>query len=209
MIKPVLWDGESLTGEWLATIKVDGVRAKRTDSGVVSRSGKPLYNLDHLNFTEAEIYLGSWEDTVSAVRTMEGSPVPKEAVYELDPVDDRLHLGELVDPSKETILSLMEAVLSIGYEGLVLRSESKWLKIKPQETYDVPVTGIQEGRGKNLGKMGALLTPMGKVGTGFTDEQRRDMLNLELGTVIEVECMSLTPSGKFRHARFKRLRFDK
>jgi ATP-dependent DNA ligase len=29
------------------------------------------------------------------------------------------------------------------------------------------------------------------------------------GPIIEVECMGLTPSGKFRHARYLRVRWDK
>jgi len=59
--------------------------------------------------------------------------------------------------------------------------------------------------------MGALMTDMGKVGTGFTDMERQEWWikrNSRVGTVIEVECMQLTPDGLFRHPRFVRWRPD-
>jgi ATP-dependent DNA ligase len=99
--------------------------------------------------------------------------------------------------------------VSQGYEGLVLRQGDRWLKVKPKETYDVLVTGIVEGTGKYAGKLGALITDMGKVGTGFTDKDREDLFTLPINTIIEVECMELTPKGKFRHPRFIRVRYDK
>jgi ATP-dependent DNA ligase len=66
--------------------------------------------------------------------------------------------------------------------------------------------------------MGALQTAMGKVGTGFTDEDREHFWDLDWnrnpdGTfkpvMIEVSCMQLTPDGKFRHPAFERIRYDK
>ncbi|MEE8597957.1 MAG: hypothetical protein V3S69_00265 [Dehalococcoidales bacterium] len=86
--------------------------------------------------------------------------------------------------------------------------------IKPSETHDVLVTDVIEGTGKYVGMMGALMTPMGKVGTGFTDADRKwfwdtRIVNKDLPLLIEVECMSVTKNGKFRHARFKRIRWDK
>ena len=61
--------------------------------------------------------------------------------------------------------------------------------------------------------MGALITEMGKVGTGFTDINREwwadPCRDLPVPYIIEVECMGLTKNGKFRHPRFKRIRWDK
>jgi ATP-dependent DNA ligase len=81
----------------------------------------------------------------------------------------------------------------------------------------VTVTEIIEGTGKHKGRMGALMTPMGKVGTGFTDQERKEWWGRKallgnhptLAWLIEVECMQLTPDGKFRHPRFLRIRYDK
>ena len=89
----------------------------------------------------------------------------------------------------------------------LLHPGNVWLKVKSSDTFDVQVTDVVPGRGKHTGRMGALMTERGKVGTGFTDAQRSEVW--QAGEIIEVECMSLTPSGKFRHPRFVRRRFDK
>jgi ATP-dependent DNA ligase len=125
-------------------------------------------------------------------------------------LDSRLEAGTMIDPDAETIRFRMERAMREGYEGLMLRQGDKLLKVKPKETHDVPITGIQPGTGKHEGRMGALLTPMGKVGTGFTDEMRENFNDQRwIGIIIEVECMGLTPGGKFRHPRFVRVREDK
>lgn len=211
MIKAKLWQGNDLKGVWLFTLKVDGVRGlKKEDGTVVSRKGKPLHNLDHVPYTDFEVYTGSWETTVSDVRTHKGEPVALEHIYSLDPIDERLCIGNVDNPTKEYITARMERAVKDGYEGLVLRQGGKWFKVKPKETYDVVVTGLQEGKNKNVGKLGAFLTDTGNVGTGFTDVQREQYFDEKyIGSTIEVDCMGLTPKGKFRHPRFIRERFDK
>jgi hypothetical protein len=72
-------------------------------------------------------------------------------------------------------------VLEEGYEGLVIRANGS-IKVKPVHTIDVVVIGIEPGKGKHTGRMGALWTAFrdwtgkylvaGKVGTGFSDEER-------------------------------------
>lgn len=207
LIKPKLYQGQKLEGLWVVTRKLDGVRALRTENGYVSRNGKPLYNLDKIEGDDIEVFLGSWEKTVSAVRTKSFVDVKQEECYSLYPCDPRLVLGGLRDPSQGIIKVLLQQALDRGDEGLVLRQGGKWYKVKPFETYDVPVTGVIAGKGKHEGKLGAFVTPMGNVGTGLTDVQREELKDYR-GT-IEVSCMALTPQGKFRHPRFVRIREDK
>lgn len=211
MIKPKLYTGCDLKGVWLFTRKLDGVRMLRNELGEpVSRSNKPLYNLQLIpaHVTDAEIFIDNWETSVSAVRTLEGKPVPPSAAYRLDILDPRLELFTLEDPTATVIEDALVEALKRGDEGLVLYCQyDKALKVKPKENYDVPVTGSTEGKGKYSGMIGALITPRGKV-SGMTDTQRRQFTE-KLPTVIEVECMGLTKNGKFRHPRFLRERFDK
>lgn len=202
-----LYKGETLYNVTV-TLKIDGIRAHNTPDGPVSRSNKPLYNLKMPKSIQvAEIFAGTWEETVTAVRTIEGTPVPKEYIYSLSPkMDERLIVGEydrLTFKDVETIFRKYKK----DYEGLVLYSDGKMYKVKDKETYDVEVTDIQPGKGKHEGRMGALITTMGKVGTGFTDAVREE--DWQPGMIIEVECMELTPAGKFRHPRFVRRRYDK
>lgn len=215
MIKPKPYNPEKtkLLGTWHFTRKLDGVRMLRNDKGEpVSRNNKPLYGLDCVprKITDAEIFCGSWEDTVSAVRSKDATGVSSAQVYSLDPIDSRLHITTILDPTVDQVYDYMRDALHRSDEGLVLWNEdySKAYKVKNKETFDVRVLGVIEGEGKYVGKLGAFATEMGNVGTGLTDDQRREFW-AKPPLLIEVECMELTPDGKFRHPRFKRERFDK
>jgi len=51
------------------------------------------------------------------------------------------------DPKADRITRLMKQQIAKGYEGLVLRQGDVWLKVKPIETFDVPITDMMAGRG--------------------------------------------------------------
>lgn len=220
MIRAKAWKGQDLQGLWNVYRKLDGVRAFVVPAGpgrtrVVSRNGKPLHNLDRHRafFTDAEVWLGDFTKTIRAVKTHGAEPVPRFALYQLDPPDPRLYLRRVENPTVPYIRALLRRHKRQGEDGLVLRQGDRWLKVKHEETYDVKVTGVQPGKGKHKGKLGALLTSKGRVGTGFNDALRsakRGALALHwVGKTIEVVSTGLTPGGKFRHARFVRVREDK
>lgn len=206
-----VWDGKDLEGRWRLALKIDGVKAIVRRGVARSRAGKRLYNLS-LPDGEYEIFKDNWETSVSLVRTHDGPTVPKRYCYRLAPtLDRRLALGRAESPARTFIWAAMRDAVRRGYEGLVLThiESGKQLKVKSIVTYDTPILGWYPGKGKHTGRMGGFVTAMGKVGTGLTDAQRTEFMALPVGTLIEVECMSLTPAGKFRHPRFKRVRFDK
>lgn len=226
MIKAKTWNGKNLKGRWLVTRKLDGVRALSVQvasptgfiSVVRSRRNKPLYNLDRYldYFSDAEVWLGDFKTTIQAVRTKNTAiHVPKMALYELDPPDRRLVIGTVVDPTAIAIRALLAKHKKKGEDGLILRQGDRWLKVKHVTTYDVRVTKVEPGKGKHKGRMGALHTTKGRVGTGFSDVFRTQCRHDERGRstivskTIEVACNQLTPDGKFRHARFIRIRDDK
>ncbi|MBR1232083.1 ATP-dependent DNA ligase [Bradyrhizobium sp. AUGA SZCCT0182] len=96
----------------------------------------------------------------------------------------------------------------------MLRQGDRWIKVKPEETHDVAITGFAEGRGKHLGRLGYVTTDKGAVGAGFTEAERQLLwgeakANKLVGQVIEVSCMQFTPTGQFRHPFFVRFRPDK
>jgi DNA ligase-1 len=158
-----------------------------------------------------EVYLGDFKSSIQATRSKNKViKISKKHLYSLDPLDKRLDCGEAENFSKEEIQFLLESAVSAGLEGLILRQGKVWIKVKPFQSYDVPVTEIIEGTGKYVGMLGAFMTPMGKVGTGFTDRQRKDLFEESfVGQMIEVKCMELTEDGLFRHPVFMRLREDK
>lgn len=199
------------------TYKIDGVRVHRTRKGVVSRDGKPLHNVPtDVSWEVAEVYLGDWERSVSAVRTHGAVDVPRTAVYSILPtIDARLHCTSLATVTAPTVKRLLHVAVKKGYEGLVLRAGNGLMfKVKPVRTFDVPIEAVLRGKdGTRLAKtMGSVMTPKGKVGAGFTDADRERVRKLgthAIGLIIEVACMRLTPSGKFREPRFVRFRPDK
>ncbi|MEY9135024.1 ATP-dependent DNA ligase [Bradyrhizobium diazoefficiens] len=219
---PRSWNGKALTGEWLVTLKLDGVRAIWHDEhGWTSRANKPLHNIPSWQEghpRDCEVFVNNFRDTIRATRTrsLKGDTpsVANEHLYGLASLDSRLHWGRLTDPAPADIRTQLQRANHLGYEGLVLRQGEQWIKVKPAETHDVAITGYAEGRGKHRGRLGFVITARGAVGAGFTDLER-ELLWADaeaqrlVGQVIEVSCMQFTPNGQFRHPVFVRLRPDK
>lgn len=211
MIKAKNWKGNDLKGVWLFTLKIDGVRVLVEDGVATSRNGKKLYNIpEELSDGDYECFLGNFKETIIALKTIKGTLIPLEYFYSIDPVVPDLSLFYSLNPTSDRIEDKLMEIVGRGHEGLVLRQKDVWLKVKKQITHDVKVVGYQPGKGRHEGRMGALITNKGKVGTGFTDAERIEYTEAYiLGKTIEVEGMELTAEGKIRHPRFKRLRLDK
>ena len=115
-----------------------------------------------------------------------------------------------------------------GYEGIMLKDpeapyECKrsvaWLKLKPFIEVSLTVVTTEEGTGKNVGKLGALVCEGiddGKairvnVGSGFTDTQRDDFWQCKVdGQIVEVRADAVTQNQdgtySLRFPRFKGFR---
>jgi DNA ligase-1 len=117
-----------------------------------------------------------------------------------------------------------------GYEGIMLKDpdagyECKrsvaWLKLKPFIEVSLEVKDVEEGTGKNIGRLGAVVcegTDDGKdirvnVGSGFTDSHRDSLWSSRsdvLGQIIEVRADAVTQNQdgtySLRFPRFLRFR---
>ena len=117
-----------------------------------------------------------------------------------------------------------------GYEGIMLKDPSApyeckrsvaWLKLKPFIEVSLTVKSVEEGTGKNIGRLGALVcegVDDGKairvnVGSGFTDEQRDEFWNYRyecIEQVVEVRADAVTQNQdgtySLRFPRFLRFR---
>jgi DNA ligase-1 len=115
-----------------------------------------------------------------------------------------------------------------GFEGIMIKDpngkwEGKrsvaWLKQKPFIEVSLAVIETEEGTGRNVGKMGALVcegTEDGKlirvnVGSGFTDKDRDEFWSCKVdGQVIEVRADAVTQNQdgtySLRFPRFMRFR---
>jgi len=120
-----------------------------------------------------------------------------------------------------------------GYEGIMIKDPNAgyeckrsvaWLKLKPFIEVSLTVVAVEEGTGKNVGRLGALVCEgeddgrgiLVNVGSGFSDDQRiaywtdREAV---VGKVVEVRADAITQNQdgtySLRFPRFLRFRgFD-
>ncbi len=170
-------------------------------------------------------------------------------------------LRETVRPTRTVTISdhietdgtaYFRAVLDRGLEGIIAkRKQSRyaigrrtrdWLKIKKRETIDAVVCGLTRGEGVREDTFGSLILGLydgpamryiGRVGTGFTDDVRRDLLwrcealrgdrpfptepdmtePVKFWTrpwlVVEARFLEMTEDGMLRAPSFGRIREDK
>jgi len=98
--------------------------------------------------------------------------------------------------------TLLDEMVSEDKEGLMLNRDSKYackrhngiLKVKRFYTVDLMITDVEEGSGRNVGRLGAFVVDYKgntlNVGSGFSDEQREDYWSRRdelIGRVIEVK----------------------
>jgi DNA ligase-1 len=125
-----------------------------------------------------------------------------------------------------------KAMVEQGFEGIMIKDpnglwegkrSTAWLKQKPFIEVSLTVISVEEGTGRNVGKLGAVVcegVDDGKrivvnVGSGFTDEQRAEFWEAKdtlIGQVVEVRADAATRSQdsedtwSLRFPRFLRFR---
>ncbi len=121
-------------------------------------------------------------------------------------------------PDEKALQLKLKQITAAGGEGLMLHKADALvttgrspvlLKLKPISDSEGIVTAHIAGKGKFAGMLGALQIKtedgqMVKIGTGFTDEQRKNPP--PIGSTITYSYRDTTPSGKPRFAAFLRMR---
>jgi bifunctional non-homologous end joining protein LigD len=148
------------------------------------------------------------------------------------------------------VRKLLEEVGRAGWEGLVLKRRGStyqkgrsrdWLKLKANLSQELAIVGWTPGEGSASNGIGALLLAVneggelvyaGKVGTGFSSKQRKELLQelrkdevdepqvrgaprmrdahwVKPRLVAQVRFTEWTSDGKLRHPSFQGLRPDK
>ena len=117
-----------------------------------------------------------------------------------------------------------------GYEGIMIKDPdasyeckrtASWLKLKPFIEVSLSVVAIEEGTGRNVGKLGAFICEgeddgrkiQVNVGSGFSDSQRGDFYGNDgdiIGKIVEVRADAVTQNQdgtySLRFPRFKSFR---
>lgn len=141
---------------------------------------------------------------------------------------------ELVDLDSEEgqqrFKNINEEAIAGGYEGIMIKDPvavyeckrtASWLKLKPFIEVSLTVTAVEEGTGRNEGRLGALVC-QGEddgrninvnVGSGFSDSDRSDYWQAReqlVGQVVEVRADAVTQNQdstySLRFPRFLRFR---
>ena len=131
---------------------------------------------------------------------------------------------------EERFVELNKAAVDGGYEGVMIKDidapytckrSHAWLKAKPFIEVTLEVVDVEEGTGRNEGRLGAIVCEgidSGKnisvnVGSGFTDVHRVDYWNNRdalVGNLVEVRADAITQNQdgtySLRFPRFKTFR---
>ena len=134
---------------------------------------------------------------------------------------------------RDQLMRYAKDQVNAGFEGIMIKDvdapyECKrntfWMKWKPTITVDLTVIALEEGTGRNAGRLGALVcegVDDGKeirvnVGSGFSDGDRDDYWansNSVVGRTAEILCDVITQNQdgtySLRFPRFVRFRDDK
>lgn len=137
--------------------------------------------------------------------------------------------------SNSTSEALFREAVARGFEGIILKEHDcpyifkrskRWMKVKPTADADLPVIAAIEGEERLVGSLGALViqgTVMfnnrpykvtTKVGTGFTDVQRKELWEAHqrgelIGRIVQVTYQEPDIDGALRFPSFERLRDDR
>jgi len=130
----------------------------------------------------------------------------------------------------DTLQDFARASVEQGYEGIMIKDldapyeckrSSFWMKWKPTITVDLNIVGVEEGTGRNQGRLGALIcegVDNGRsirvnVGSGLRDSDRDEFWKHRgdlLARVVEVEADAVTQNQdgtySLRFPRFVRFR---
>lgn len=131
---------------------------------------------------------------------------------------------------KQTFAEFNKETIENGFEGIMIKDPEafyeckrsvNWLKMKPFISLDLEIIGVDEGTGKNKGKLGALSCQgfynnkkiSVSVGSGLTDELREELWKNKkeiIGDIIEIkaDAVSQNRDGSYslRFPRFEKFR---
>lgn len=200
--EPMVLDGEIMSGSFQDLMK----QIHRKSSAQANDAVLNLFDIVPLEAFEQGRYAVSQADRSARLQEWYRSldELTNVAVVEQELVD--LDTAEGQARFKEINTMAVE----LGYEGIMAKDPdapyeckrtTAWLKLKPFIEVSLAVIGIEEGTGKNAGKLGAFIcegTDDGKlirvnVGSGFSDTQREDYFTDEvIGEIVEVRADAVT-----------------
>lgn len=203
--EPMVFDGEVMSHSFQDLMK----QVHRKDNVEAGDARLHLFDLLPLEAFEQGIYSVSQENRSSKLRAWKELWAKETANIEIvgqELVDLDTNQGNI------RFKEINQSAIAGGYEGIMLKDPAApyevkrsvaWLKLKPFIEVTLTIVDIEEGTGRNVGKLGAFVcegVDDGKkirvnVGSGFSDANRdsfwkhRILLN---GHLVEVRADAIT-----------------
>ena len=223
IVEPMVFDGEVMSSSFQDLMKqihrkdnvqasdavlhlFDMLRLEDFENGV---SNVPQYVRSHC--------LSTWYDKHQ--NTMPNVSVLDSEVVDLDSV-----------AGQERYSAVNKMAIAGGYEGIMIKDinaiyeckrSTSWLKLKPFIEVTLGVVDVEEGTGRNVGRLGALVCTgidddkeiTVNVGSGFSDADRDSIWadrSMVIGQLVEVRADAVTQNQdgtySLRFPRFKTFR---
>lgn len=173
---------------------------------------------------ESQVEVDSLCFAVFDIAAIDGAPPPTGCAALVALIEKLFAGGQRVDPVETRVLHSAQEVEALfeqwvegeGAEGLVARSdEFGQFKIKPRHNLDVAVIGFTEGMDDRAGMLHDLLVAvmrpegllqvLGRVGGGFTDDERRDWLSDLKDTGADSEYTEVNDQVAYQFVRPERV----
>lgn len=197
-------DNVVFDGELLVTEAAGKFMERKKGNGIVNRAVKgtiPVAQAKQLHFVAFDVVSlpdwkkGAWKkaykDRFSSLVTFSEKFRHNASVV----------VTKMVNSEREALKHFNE-LYKTGEEGTILKDgKSIWenkrskyqLKMKGIQTCDLRVVAVEEGTGKNKGKVGALVCQSSdgllevNVGTGLTDQDRAEKFEFFIDKIVEVQ----------------------
>ena len=221
--EPMVLDGEIMSGTFQDLMKQIHRKssAKANDAVLNLFDALPLSDFETGESATSQEQRSEWLKTWF---TANESALPNVIVVAQETVDLDTDAGQ----ARYKEINLM--AIDGGYEGIMLKDPSAsykckrsvaWLKLKPFIEVSLTVVAVEEGTGKNVGRLGALVCEgeddgrriLVNVGSGFSDDQRIDYWNNRKKVVrkvseVRADAITQNQDGTYslRFPRFLRFR---
>ena len=221
--QPTVFDGEIMSGSFQDLMK----QIHRKSSAQANDAVLNLFDIIPLEDFETGVCAKSQTERSMLLKVWHGTwedKIPNITVVAQETVDLDTEAGQA------RYKEINALAIKGGYEGIMLKDADAgykckrsvaWLKLKPFIEVSLEVIDVEEGTGKNIGRLGAIVcqgvddgkTIQVNVGSGFSDSDRdnywvsRDSL---LGQIVEVRADAVTQNQdgtySLRFPRFLRFR---
>ena len=221
--EPMVLDGEIMSGTFQDLMKQIHRKssAKANDAVLNLFDAVPLAQFELGESATTQEQRSEWLKTWF---TANESALPNVTVVAQELVDLDTEAGQ------QRYKEINALAIAGGYEGIMLKDPTAgykckrsvaWLKLKPFIEVSLTVVAVEEGTGKNIGRLGALVCEgeddgrriLVNVGSGFTDDQRIAFWAARaeiVGDIVEVRADAITQNQdgtySLRFPRFLRFR---